>query len=110
MVGAFNKQVFSTFTGRATPFEQTSGKKITAAVTVYESDFGTLKVVANRFSRARDALVLQLDMWAVAYVRNMVSLELAKTGDSERRQILSEYALVARNEKASGGVFDLTTS
>ena len=110
MVGAFNKQVFSTFTGRATPFEQTSGKKITAAVTVYESDFGTLKVVANRFSRARDALVLQMDMWAVAYVRNMVSLELAKTGDSERRQILSEYALVARNEKASGGVFDLTTS
>ncbi len=110
MVGAFNKQVFSTFTGRATPFEQTTAKKITAAVTVYESDFGTLKVVANRFSRARDALVLQMDMWAVAYVRNMVSLELAKTGDSERRQILSEYALVARNEKASGGVFDLTTS
>jgi hypothetical protein len=110
MVGAFNKQVFSTFTGRATPFEETKAKKITAAVTVYESDFGTLKVVANRFSRARDALVLQMDMWAVAYLRNMVSLELAKTGDSERRQILSEYALVARNEKASGGVFDLTTS
>ena len=88
----------------------TAGGKITAAVTVYESDFGTLKVVANRFSRARDALVLQMDMWAIAYVRNMVSLELAKTGDSERRQILSEYALVSRNEKASGGVFDLTTS
>jgi len=27
-----------------------------------------------------------------------------------RRQILAEYALVARNEKASGGVFDNTTS
>jgi uncharacterized protein DUF5309 len=110
MVGAFNKQVFSTFTGRATPFEETKAKKITAAVTVYESDFGTLKVVANRFSRARDALVLQMDMWAVAYLRNMVSLELDKTGDSERRQILSEYALVSRNQAASGGVFDLTTS
>jgi hypothetical protein len=27
-----------------------------------------------------------------------------------RRQMLSEYALVSRNEKASGGVFDLTSS
>jgi hypothetical protein len=40
----------------------------------------------------------------------MVSIPLARTGDSERRQMLSEYTLVARNEKASGGVFDLTTS
>ena len=51
-------------------------------------------------------------MWAVAYLngRNMVSLPLAKTGDSERRQIIAEYALVARNEKASGGVFDNTAA
>ena len=110
--GGFNKQVFSTFTGRASPTEDTSKKKIVASVEAYESDFGVLKVIANRFSRPRDVLVLQLDMWAVAYLngRKMVSIPLAKTGDSERRQILSEYALVARNEKASGGVFDNTTS
>jgi Family of unknown function (DUF5309) len=29
-------------------------------------------------------------------------MPLAKTGDSDRRQILTEYALVARNEKSSG--------
>jgi hypothetical protein len=40
----------------------------------------------------------------------MVSIPLAKTGDSDRRQILSEYTLVARNEKSSDRVFDLTTS
>ena len=69
-------------------------------------------MVPNRFQRARDALVLQSDLWAVAYLngRKMVSVPLAKTGDSERRQLLSEYALVSRNEKASGGVFDLTAS
>jgi hypothetical protein len=51
-------------------------------------------------------------MWALAYLkgRRMLSVPLAKTGDSDRRQIISEYALVARNEKASGGVFDNTTS
>ncbi|MGH6704906.1 MAG: SU10 major capsid protein, partial [Bradyrhizobium sp.] len=110
--GAFNKQVFSTFTGRATAIEEAKSKKIVASVDAYESDFGKLKVVANRFQRPRDVLVLEMDKWAVAYLngRNMISLPLAKTGDSERRQILAEYALVARNEKASGGVFDNTAA
>src|SRR6266540_1150749 len=108
--GGFNKQVFSTFTGRATPTEETKSKKIIAAVDAYESDFGTVKVVPNRFQRARDVLVLEMDKWAVAYLsgRKMLSIPLAKTGDSDRRQMLSEYALEARNEKASGGVFDNT--
>lgn len=110
MVGGFNKQVFSTFTGRATPTEDTKSKKIVAAVDYYDSDFGGLKVVYNRHMRARDVLVLQSDMWAVAYLRPYVTQALAKTGDSERAQIFAEYALVSRNEAASGGVFDNTTS
>jgi hypothetical protein len=112
MTGAFNKQMFSTFTGRATPTEDTKAKKIVASVDFYESDFGKLSVVPNRFQRTRDVLILQMDMWAQAHLngRKMVSIPLAKTGDSDRRQILSEYVLVSRNEKASGGVFDLTTS
>jgi hypothetical protein len=112
LTGAFNKQVFSTFTGRATAIEETKSKKIVASVDAYESDFGKLKVVANRFQRSRDVLVLEMDKWAVAYLngRNMISIPLAKTGDSDRRQILAEYSLVARNEKASGGVFDNTSS
>jgi hypothetical protein len=112
MTGGFNKQVFSTFTGRATPTEDTKAKKIVAAVDAYESDFGTLRIAPNRFMRPRDVLALQMDMWAVAYLngRRFVSFPLAKTGDSDWKEILSEYTLVARNEKASGGVFDNTTS
>jgi uncharacterized protein DUF5309 len=112
MAGAFNKQVFSTFTGRSTPTQDAASKKITASVQVYESDFGTLRIVPNRFQRARDVLVLQMDMWALAYLngRKFVSTPVAKTGDSDARLLLSEYALEARNEKASGGVFDLTTA
>jgi hypothetical protein len=112
MVGAFNKQQFSTFVGRASPIQDAKNKKITASVDAYESDFGTLKVVANRFTRSRDCLILETEKWALGFLngRNMISLALAKTGDSERRQVLAEYALVSRNEKASGGVFDLTTS
>src|ERR1700753_1271037 len=60
MTGAFNKQVFSTFTGRATAIEEAKSKKIVASVDAYESDFGTLKVVANRFPRPRDVRVRDL--------------------------------------------------
>ena len=112
LVGGFNKQVFSTFTGRATPMEDTKSKKIVASVDAYESDFGTVKVMASRNVRSRDCLVLESDKWAIAHLngRKMVSTPLAVTGDSRRKQLLTEYALVSRNEKASGGVFDLTTS
>src|SRR5690606_15487855 len=106
MVSGFNKQVASGFTGRGTPTEDTKSKKIVAAVDVYESDFGTLKIVPNRNNpRLRDALVLQTNMWAIAFLRNMKTEDLARTGDSIRKQIICEYTLESRNEKASGGVF-----
>lgn len=110
MTGGFNKQTFSTFTGRSTPMEEAGSKKIIATVDAYESDFGKLSVKPSRQLRARDVLILQTDLWAIAYLRNMMTLELAKTGDSDREQILCEYTLEARNEKGNGGVFDLTTS
>lgn len=112
MVGAFNRQIVSSFGGGATKFQKVEDDVLRTSFDVYESDFGQLRIVPNRFQRARDALVLQSDMWAVSFLpgRNMATFELAKTGDTDRRQILSEYTLEVRNEKASGGVFDLTTS
>jgi hypothetical protein len=112
MAGGFNKQQFSTFTGRSTPMEEAGSRKIVATVDVYQSDFGTLKVVPNRFMRARDVIIVQMDMWGLATLkgRNMLSQDLAKTGDSDQRQLLTEYTLEARNEKSSGGVFDVTSA
>ena len=47
---------------------------------------------------------------AVAFLRDFSMHELAKTGDSEKRQLLVEATLESRNEAASGMVADLTTS
>jgi hypothetical protein len=108
--GGFNKQVFSSFTGRATPTEDAKSKRIVASVDFYEGDFGKQKVMACRNVRTRDLLVLDMDLWALATLRNMQLKDMAVTGDSRRVQIRSEYTLEARNEKSSGGVFDLTVS
>jgi hypothetical protein len=112
LMGSFNKQAFSMFTGRGTTTQAATDKKITAAVDIYVSDFGTLKAVPDLFMRTRDVLVLQMDKWAYAPLpgRNFLSFDLAKTGDSDARTVLSQYTLESRNEKASAGVFDLTSS
>lgn len=112
MTGAFNKQQFSTFTGRGTTTQDAKSKRLVASVDFYDSDFGRLDVTPNRFQRARDVFVLQMDMWALAPLsgRDMISIPLAKLGDSTQREILFEGTLVARNEKSSGAVFDTTTS
>lgn len=112
MVGGFNRQIASSFTNGRTTMQKAEDEVLHASFDVYDSDFGELRIVPNRFQRARDALVLQTDMWAVAYLpgRNMATFDIAKTGDSDARQILSEYTLEARQEAASGIVADLTTS
>ena len=110
MVGSFNKQVASGFTGNATRMKTAEDNKLMASIDIYQSDFGDLEIIPNRFQRARDCLVVQKNMWAVAYLRPVSMVNLAKTGDSERRQVIVEYTLEARNEAASGLVADLTTS
>lgn len=107
MMGPLAKQTFSTFTGNATRFDKAEDKEVTAAVDVYVSDFGTLKAVPNRFQRARDVWVLDTSLWAVSWLRPITSWELAKTGDSIRRQLLGEYTLEARNPNGNGLVADV---
>ena len=110
MLGSFNKQKLSGFTGGSTKMTQADDKRLVAAIDIYESDFGSMTVVPNRFSRSRDVFVLQPDMWAVAYLRDFQMIDLAKTGDAEKKAMLAEYTLVAKNEAANGAIFDLTTA
>lgn len=110
MTGPFNKSVISGFTGNNTRMQDTSDKKLIAAIDVYVSDFGTHKVVANRFSRDRTVHALMTDMFAVSSLRPKQTIDLAKTGDNEKAWILAEYTLESRNDSGSGAVFDVTTA
>jgi hypothetical protein len=113
LVGPVNKQnISSQFAGIATLYRDANSgpATIVGASDMYIHDYGELKVVPSRFSRDRTLSILQKDMWAVAYLRPFKIEKLAKTGDAEKRLLLVEYALEARNEAASGKVADLTTS
>ncbi len=113
MVGAAGKQKVSTFAGIAAQrFQAPSNKPTTiiGAADVYMSDFGTMSVVPNRFMRTRDALILDPEYAALAYLRPFQTNELAKAGDSEKTQILAEVTLEVKNEAAHGIVADLDFS
>lgn len=110
-VSPAQKQVVSGFTGLAAQRYQvpTNGQAtILAGADLYQSDFGVLQIVPNRFMRTRDALILDPEYAALAYLRPFQTNDIAKVGDAEKKQILAELTLEVRNEAAHGGVFDLS--
>lgn len=107
MMAPAAKQTFSGFTGNATRFDKSEDAKLYASVDYYVSDFGTLQAIPNRFQATRDVFLLQSDKLAIAYLRPFMTVELAKTGDAEQREIIVEYTLECRAPKAHGAVYDI---
>ena len=113
MVGPHNKTVVSGFAGIAAQrymAPSDSPTTIVGTADVYMSDFGTLNVVANRFQRDRDAFCLDPEYASVCYLRPIQQVELAKTGDAEKRMVIAEFGLKVLNEAAHAIVADLSTS
>ena len=113
MVGPFNKTAASAFTGIATRFRDVPAgqqAQIIGAADVYVSDFGTINIVPNRFQRDRDAFIVDPDYASLAILRPIQQMELAKTGDAEKRLMLVEYGLKVNTQAAHGICADLTTS
>src|SRR5210317_272149 len=80
------------------------------AMDVYVTPWGTVEFTPTRENRSRDVFIFQSDMWKVGVLRPTKNTELAKTGDSTRRQVVTELTLVCKNEAANGIIADNTTS
>lgn len=116
MVNPAHKQLVSAFAGIAAqrymaPSDQPT--TIIGAADVYMSDFGAISVVPNRFMNSTNncdetAFIVDPDMAAVSYLRPFETIELAKTGDAEKTQLLAELTLEVKNQAAHGCIADLT--
>lgn len=89
---------------------QAGDEKVIKSLAVYVTPWGTVEFMPTRENRSRDVFIMQKDMWAVGVLRPTKNTELAKTGDSTRRQVVTELTLVCKNEAANGGIFDNTTA
>ena len=114
MVGPVNKQRVSGFSGIASARYNINGgdrpATIIGAADIYVSDFGQVQVVPNRFQRERDAWVLDPEYAKMTVLRPYQQVELAKTGDAEKRMLLVEWGHKVLAENAHGLAADLATS
>ncbi len=116
IVGSFNKQTASGFSGIATQYQDHGNAKSSKSINIlgaadfYVSDFGRHKIVPDHFSRGRSAMIVNPNHWELRYMRPFKINTLAKTGDADKRQLLAELTLISKNEAGSGVVADLTTS
>ena len=89
---------------------QAGDERVIKSLAVYVTPWGTVEFIPSRENRSRDVFIMQDDMWEVATLRPTKNVELAKTGDATKRQVVTELTLCAKNEAANGMVVDCSTS
>lgn len=110
ILNAFQKRKFATFSGNATRTANDT-TKVTNSVDVYIDPLGNeVRLVPCRQVPTDVVYFFDPEYVAFAVLRDFSTIDLAKTGDSERKQILVEYTLEMRTEKAHAGIYDLSAS
>lgn len=119
MTSPYVKTVFSTFmsdTNVANQRYETPKRDqttIVAAADTYLSDFGPITVVPNRqmaragATVARNAFLIDPSMVSLGVFDDIGIQKPAKTGDAEKRVLVTEYTLLVNNEAAHGVAADL---
>lgn len=111
MAGPANRANLSTqLSGNSTRFYELKDGELNASISVYRSDYGALKLVMNRFQRERDMWLLNPDYVAVRTLEPLQSIDLARTGLTEKKQIWTNFTLEVGNEKAHAVLADLNTA
>jgi len=116
-----SEYLFSSSARVATLYRDEAGNSgqatATGAVDVFVSDFGAFTIVPNLFINhngtvpdASVMLILQMNMWAVAYLRTFRTIQLATTGDAQNRELLVDYALRFNNEAANASILDIDST
>ena len=105
---ASHKQLASAFNGVATKYKDASDKVSIGTTDIYVSDFGEVAFVPDRIQNANRVDILQMDRWSVEFLRPFQTTDLAKTGDSDKKLLLTEWTLTAKAPNANYGIFNLT--
>ncbi len=110
MVSASHKRIASGFAGLAeNRFNLATAKaiKIIATADIYLSDFGEVSIVPNRYMPANFAFVLDPEYAEISYLRPFKTIPIATTGDFTKEEMIVEWGLKVKNEKAHATIANL---
>jgi hypothetical protein len=103
LVGPQTKRKISNdFVARSTFYKDADDKKLTLAIDVYESDFGQVQIVPDRWQREQDVFIIDPEYTKISELQPTRQFPLARTGHTDNRLIQKEYTLEVGNEKAIG--------
>lgn len=94
------------FTGNASRREVKDVGKVSAMIDVYMTNFGTVQFTPSREIRAKDVVVADMSFMKVCPLRPWKQTPLAKTGDSEKVQIITELTFAPGEEAALAMIAD----
>ena len=108
LVSPRNKRIVSTFTAGNTKYmEGNNTNKLKQVISVLETDFGVLQCVTDRFMPNDTIYGLSPEYIKKAFLRPFRQGSLPKINDMERRNILGEWTIEMRAEKAHFAIKDL---
>lgn len=105
------KVAISKFSGNATKYlEANKSKTIYAGVDYYVSNFGTHQIIPHRYMSETTVIAFDKSLWNVAVLDGVQKYDLARTGDAEKFQLVTELTLESLSEAGSGKIADVTAS
>lgn len=108
LVSAAHKGTISTFTASSTRYVTTNDKELVASIDVYVGDFHTVRIIPDRFIASDRLFIIDPEYVKCSELRKMHSFDLARLGDSRRKQIVWEWTLEVCDERAHCLIGDLT--
>lgn len=111
ILNKFQKRKFANFSGNSNRNIDAMDKKLVNTVDFYIDPLGNeIRLVPDQFVPTDVIYFIDPEHVKFAVLDDFASFDLAKTGDSDRKQIIGEYTLEMCNEKAHAGIYDLSAS
>ena len=107
-VNGTQKEAVAKFSTPITRNIDAASKRYTNVVNVFDSAYGTLDIILDRYATTSELLALQEDQFKVAFLRPVMITELPNNGGGRKGKVEAEYTLSWGNEKASGKITNLS--
>lgn len=103
--GGYTKRTISAFTSNNTRFlsvGQEGGITLNNDVEYYRSDFGSIRIVLNRYANLNTPVAIETQYYKLAVLRPLQRISLGKIGDREAVQMVTEMTLACYAPLSSG--------
>jgi len=110
LCGAHQRGVISTFTGSGTRYVTAEDKRLVNSIDIYDGDYHTVTVSPDRFCLDNAVFLIDGEYAKICDMRPIHSYDLAKLGDSYRKDIVWEFTLEVSNPRAHMMIDGLLTT